>query len=82
VSDHSAHRPKAKLLRIELSDLLISEENSVEPRRDQFESQFLEAKDFADEDPVFMPADVPCVVHSSLATIHSGTMGVYKRPGS
>src|SRR5271163_131066 len=64
VSDHSAHRPKAKLLRIELSDLHISEEDSVEPRRDQVESQLLETKDFANEDPVFMPVDVPCVVHS------------------
>ncbi len=35
------------------------------PRCNQHESQFLETKDFANEDPVLMPTDVSGVIHSS-----------------
>ena len=43
-----------------LSDFHVSEEDFVEPWCNQ-----LESKDFADEDPVFVPADVAAIVHPS-----------------
>jgi hypothetical protein len=64
-SNHPPHRPKAKLFRIEFSDLQVSKEDPVIPRCDQFESQLFEAKDFADEDPVLVPTDIAGVVYSS-----------------
>ena len=64
-SDYPPHRSEAKLFRIEFSDLHVSKEDSVKPRCNQLESKFLEAKYFADEDPVLVPADVSGVVHSS-----------------
>ena len=63
-SDHSPCSSKTKLVRIEFSDLHVSKEDSVKRWCDQFKSQFLEAEYLADEDSVFVPADVAAIVHS------------------
>jgi hypothetical protein len=55
-SDYSPSRSEAKLFRIEFSDLHVSKEDSVKPWCDQLESQLLEAENFADENPVLVPA--------------------------
>jgi hypothetical protein len=58
-------RSEAKLFRIEFSDLHVSKEDSVKPWCDQLESQLFEAEYLADEDSVFVPADVAAIVHPS-----------------
>jgi hypothetical protein len=50
----------------------MSKKDSVKPWCDPLQSQFLEAKDFANKDPVLVPADVPGVVHSSLQKTFTG----------
>ena len=45
------------------SDLHVSKEDSVKPRRDQLESQLFEAEYLTDEDPVLVPADVAAILH-------------------
>ncbi len=57
--------PKTKLFHIEFSDLHISKEDSIKPWCDQLESQFLEAEYLADENSVFMPADIAAIVRPS-----------------
>jgi transposase IS116/IS110/IS902 family protein len=64
-SDHSPCSSKTKLFGIEFSDLHVSKEDSIKPWCDQLESQLFEAEDFADEDPVFVPADVAAIIHPS-----------------
>jgi hypothetical protein len=50
---------------IELSDLHVSKEDSIEPRCDQLKRQLFEAEDLTDENSVFVPADVAAIVHPS-----------------
>ena len=64
-SDHSPCSSKTKLFHIEFSDLHISEEDSIKPRCYQLECQLFEAEDFADEDSVFVSADVAAIIHPS-----------------
>ena len=64
-SDHSPCSSKTKLFHIELSDLHVSKEDSIKPWRDQFERQLFEAEYLADEDSVFVPADVTAIVDPS-----------------
>jgi hypothetical protein len=64
-SDHSLCSSKAKLFHIEFSDLHVSKEDSVKPRCDQLESQLFVAEYLADENSVFVPADVAAIVHPS-----------------
>ena len=64
-SDHSSRSSEAKLFGIEFSDLHVSKEDSVKPRCDQLDSQLFEAEYFADEDSIFVPADVAAIVHPS-----------------
>jgi hypothetical protein len=64
-SDHSPCSSKTKLVRIEFSDLHVSNEDSVKPWCDQLESQLFEAEYFADEDSVFVPDDVAAIVQPS-----------------
>jgi hypothetical protein len=64
-SDHSRCSSKTKLVRIEFSGLHVSKEDSVKPWCHQLESQLFEAEYFADEDSVFVPADVAAIVHPS-----------------
>ena len=64
-SDYSPCRPKTQLFCIELSDLHVSKEDSVKPWRDRIERQFFEAEYLADEDSIFVPADIAAIVHSS-----------------
>ena len=72
-SDHSLRSSKPKLVRIESSNLHVSKEDSVEPWRDQLESQLFKAEYFTDEDSVFVPADVAAVVHPVAEADLSGT---------
>ena len=62
---HSPRGSKTKLFCVKFSDLHIAEEYLVKPRCDQLQSQFLEAKDFADKGPVLMTADVAAVIYPS-----------------
>jgi hypothetical protein len=64
-SDYSPCRSEAKFFRIEFSDLHVSKEDSIKPWCYQLESQLFEAEYLADEDPVFVPADVAAIVHPS-----------------
>jgi hypothetical protein len=64
-SDHSPCSSKAKLFHIEFSDLHVSKEVSIKPRRDQLEGQLFETEYFADEDSVLVPADIAAIVHPS-----------------
>ena len=64
-SDYSPRSSEAKVFRIELSDLHVSKEGSVKPWCDQLECQLFEAEYLADEDSVFVPADVAAIVHPS-----------------
>jgi len=64
-SDYSPRSSEAKVFRIELSDLHVSKEDSVKPWCDQLECQLFEAEYLADEDSVFVPADVAAIVHPS-----------------
>ena len=64
-SDHSPCSSKTKLLRIEFSYLHVSKENSIKPWCDQLESQLFEAEYLADEDSMFVPADVAAIVYPS-----------------
>ena len=64
-SDYSPCRPKTQLFCIELSDLHVSKEDSVKPWRDRIERQFFEAEYLADEDSIFVPADIAAIVHPS-----------------
>jgi hypothetical protein len=72
-SDHSRCSSKTKLVRIEFSDLHVSKEESVKPWCYQLESQLFEAEYFADEDSVFVPADVAAIVHPSQKQTFWGT---------
>jgi hypothetical protein len=62
-SNDSSRNSETKLFRIEFSDLHVSEEDSAKPRCDQIECQLFEAKHFADEYSVLVPADVAAIVH-------------------
>ena len=62
-SDRSSRSSEAKLFGIEFSYLHVSKEDSVKPRCDQLDSQIFEAEYLADEDPVFVPADVASIVY-------------------
>ena len=64
-SDRSSRSSEAKLFGIEFSYLHVSKEDSVKPRCDQLDSQLFEAEYLADEDPVFVPADVAAIIHPS-----------------
>jgi hypothetical protein len=64
-SDHSPCSSRTKLFHIEFSDLHISKEESIKPWCHQLQCQLFEAKYFADEDSVFVPADVAAIVHPS-----------------
>src|SRR5271169_1272810 len=64
-SYHSSRNSEAKLFHIEFSDLHVSKEDSVKPWCDQLECQLFEAEYLADEDSVFVPADVATIVHPS-----------------
>jgi hypothetical protein len=64
---------KAKLFRIEFSDLHVSKEDSIKPWCNQLERQLFEAENLADEDSVFVPADVAAIVHPSQKEILWGT---------
>jgi hypothetical protein len=56
------HRPESQGFNVEFSDLDLTEENLVKAFRDQFESEFLKAKDLADKDPVLVPINVATIV--------------------
>ena len=77
-SDHSPCSSKAKLFHIQFSDLHVSKEDSINPRRDQLECPLFEAEYLADEDSVFMSADVAAIVHPSqketLRVVNSGNL--------
>ena len=73
-SDEPPGGSKTKLFCVEFSDVNLPKEDPVTPRCDQLESQFLEAKHFANKDPVLVPADVPAIVHPS----QKQTLGVGK----
>ena len=64
-SDHSPCSSKTKLFYIEFSDLHVAKEDFVKPWCDQLESQLFEAEYLADEDSIFVPADVAAIVHPS-----------------
>ena len=64
-ADHSPCSSKTKLFHIEFSDLHVSKEDSVKPWCYQLECQLFEAEYLADEDSVFVPADVAAIVHPS-----------------
>jgi hypothetical protein len=64
-SDHSPCSSKTKLFHIECPDLHVSKEDSIKPWCDQLEYQLFEAEYLADEDSVFVPADVAAIVHPS-----------------
>ena len=64
-SEHPSRSSEAKLFGIEFSYLHISKEDSIKPRRDQLYSQLFEAEYFADEDSVFVPANIAAIVDSS-----------------
>ena len=57
--------PIGRVFRIEFSDLHVSIEGSINPRCDQLECQLFKAEYLADEDSVFVPADVTAIVHPS-----------------
>jgi hypothetical protein len=66
---------KTTLFRIEFSDLHVSKEDSVKPWCDQLERQLFEAEHLADENSVFVPADVAAIVHpSQKQTLHVGEL--------
>lgn len=64
-SDDEPGGSKTELFYVEFSDLHVPKEHPVKPQCDQLESKLLEAKDFANKDPVLVPADVTGVVHSA-----------------
>ena len=64
-SDHPPRTSKTKLFHIEFSDLHVSKEDSIRPWCDQLKRQLFEAEYLADEDSVFVPADVAAIVHPS-----------------
>jgi hypothetical protein len=64
-SEHPSRSSEAKLFGIEFSYLHVSKEDSVKPWCDQLECQLFKAEYFADEDSVFVPADVTAIVDSS-----------------
>jgi hypothetical protein len=64
-SDQSPCSSKTKLFYMEFSDLHVSKEDSIKPRYDQLKRQLLEAEYLADEDSVFVPANVAAIVHPS-----------------
>ena len=64
-SYHSPCSSKTKLFRIEFSDLHVSKEDSIKPWCDQLECQLFEAEYLADEDSIFVPADVAAIVYPS-----------------
>jgi hypothetical protein len=64
-SDHSPYSSKTKLFHIEFSDFHVSKGDSIKPWCDQLKRQLFEAEYLADEDSVFVPADVAATVHLS-----------------
>jgi hypothetical protein len=64
-SDHSPCSSKTKLFHIEFSDLHVSKEDFVKQWCYQLKCQLFEAEYLADEDSVFVPADVAAIVHPS-----------------
>jgi hypothetical protein len=64
-SNDSPCSSKTKFFHIEFSDLHVSKEDSVKPWCNQLESQLFDAEYLADEDSVFVPADVAAIVHPS-----------------
>jgi hypothetical protein len=64
-SDHSPCSSKAKLFGIEFSDIHFSKEDSIKPWWNQLQRQLFEPEDFADEDSVFVPADVAAIINPS-----------------
>jgi hypothetical protein len=64
-SDHPPRTSKTKLFHIEFSDLHVSKEDSIRPWCDQLKRQLFEPEYLADEDSVFVPADVAAIVHPS-----------------
>jgi hypothetical protein len=56
---------KTKLFRIEFSDLHVSKDDSIKPWCDQLECQLFEAEYLADEDSIFVQADVAAIVYPS-----------------
>ena len=64
-SDPSPYSSKTKLFHIEFSDFHVSKGDSIKPWCDQLKRQLFEAEYLADEDSVFVPADVAAIVHLS-----------------
>jgi hypothetical protein len=64
-SSHDLYRPEAKRVRVKLTNLNIPKVDLVEFFIDLLEAENLKSKNFADEHPPFMPANVAAVVHSS-----------------
>jgi hypothetical protein len=64
-SDRSSRSSEAKLFGIEFSYLHVSKEDSIKPWCDQLECQLFEAEYLADEDSIFVPADVAAIVYPS-----------------
>src|SRR5271170_3044433 len=64
-SDNTPCRSKPKLFSVELSDLHVSKEDSIQIRCDQLKTQLFKAEYFANEDSGFVPADVAAVIHPS-----------------
>ena len=65
VSSNAARSMKAEFFRVQLSDLQITEVDTVKSRVNELEAQLLKPEYFADEDPGFVPADVATVVDTS-----------------
>ena len=64
-SDHSPCSSETKLFNIEFSDLYVSKKDSIKPWCDQLKRQLFEAEYLANEDSIFVPADVAGIVHPS-----------------
>jgi hypothetical protein len=62
-SDHSPCSSETKLFHIEVPNPHVSKEDSIKPWCDQLECQLFEAEYFADEDSVFVSADVAAIIH-------------------
>jgi hypothetical protein len=65
-SSHDLNRPEAKRFRVTLTNLNVPKIDLVEVFIDLLEAENLKSKNFADEYPAFMPANVAAVVHVSL----------------
>lgn len=58
-------RSESQVVDIELADFQIAEVNSVKVLVNLVKSDVFTPEDLTDEDPTFVPANVPCVVHTS-----------------